>query len=73
MNIPYCSSIQAQVGSSSGQRLNEGKFLLDSFSRASYHDCAQAAGSRSSLWGSLRLRATKPGKCGRPVGWPVGL
>ena len=62
----------AQNGASACQRVNAGISPRLSAARASYHMSAHAAGSRSTCSGWARLRATKLGKCGRPVGCPAG-
>ena len=64
---------QAQTASSTFQRLKGALYSSCAIeSRVSRHICSHWAGSRSSVWGCERLRATKPGKAGRPVGLPVG-
>ena len=69
---PGRGSGYAQAGSSDDQRLYVGSSSCTSRSRVARHDSSQATGSCNSDAGFARLRATKPGNPGRPVGWPIG-
>ena len=55
-------SIQAQVGSSRGQRLKEGRFSPTSLSRASYPRLSQAAGSRKFALGLFAAAGDEAGE-----------
>lgn len=62
------AAYQAQPGSSSAHRWKEVGGLDMSCSRAACHSFSHLPASVSSLWGAERLRATKLGNQGRPVG-----
>src|SRR5204862_2470003 len=64
---------QAQTGESASQRLKRSSsWEAASRLRVSSQSFAQAAGSLRTDSGWAALRATKPGKAGRPVGCPIG-
>ena len=69
----HCSPGRAGGAQQAGWLMSQRSKLSSIYSgaamraRASYHSCAQARASRSSLAGLLRLRATKPGNMSRPV------
>ena len=65
--------LQAQMGSLPVQRVNLPALCVWARrERVVSQSCSQSCQSVTAVSGCWRLRATKPGKAGRPVGSPVG-